>query len=644
MANASSTSSTASDSPAGGTAASTFDLRALFDCMPQLGWTAEPDGSRDFYNRGWYEYTGTTRDEMLGWGWKKVHDPEILPAVLSRWDESIRTGLPFEMMLPLRRHDGMFRWFMTRVNAIRDGSGAIIRWVGINTDIDAQTRAGKSSQDDLDQFFEMSLDMLCIAGFDGFFKRLNPAWLTILGWSEQELLSEPWLRYVHPEDRDATVHAGSALASGANVVSFTNRYQCKDGSYRWIEWRCAPFAERGLIYGAARDITARREAEVGQAQLQKHLVAAERLVSVGTLAAGVAHEINNPLGYVMSNLDMLIEEIRALAGGSSSGRMKELEEMALDAREGSERVRKIVRGLKTFSRPEAERRAVMDVRPALELAVNMAFNEIRHRARLVKDYGDAPLVEVDDARLGQVFINLLVNAAQAIPEGHVDENEIRIMTSTDRAGRAVIDIRDTGPGMGEAVRERIFEPFFTTKAIGVGTGLGLSICHNIVASMGGEISVQSAPGRGSTFRVVLPAASVQRLADHATAPSNRAIQRKATLLVVDDEAAVGMALRRVLRDHDVTVVTKVKDALDLFRAGKRFDVIFSDLMMPEMTGMDFHAELARLSPEDAGRMVFVTGGAFTSAATEFLDRVANERLEKPFNAKEVRDLVQRLLN
>lgn len=143
----------------------------------------------------------------------------------------------------------------------------------------------------------------------------------------------------------------------------------------------------------------------------------------------------------------------------------------------------------------------------LELSINMAFDEIRHRARLVKDYGDAPPVEADDARLGQVFLNLLVNAAQALSDGGAGAHEIRVVTSTDAEGKAVVEVRDTGPGIAPEALERIFDPFFTTRPVGVGTGLGLSICHNIVTGMGGEITVASRPGHGTTFRVVLPAAS-----------------------------------------------------------------------------------------------------------------------------------------
>jgi PAS domain S-box-containing protein len=187
-----------------------FELRALFDAMPMLAWSAQADGARDFYNRGWYEYTGTTFEEMQGWGWQRVHDPEMLPSMMARWQASVRTGAPFEMEFPLRRHDGRFRWFLTRVNPIRDASGNVARWVGVNTDVDDQRRAQAQAQYDLDTFFEMSIDLLCIAGLDGFFKRLNPAWTETLGFSAEELKAKPWLSFVHPDDVEATV--GATLA------------------------------------------------------------------------------------------------------------------------------------------------------------------------------------------------------------------------------------------------------------------------------------------------------------------------------------------------------------------------------------------------------------------------------------------------
>jgi len=325
--------------------------------------------------------------------------------------------------------------------------------------------------------------------------------------------------------------------------------------------------------------------------------------------------------------------------------MAEWTEMALESRHGAERIRKIVRGLKTFSRAEEERRTVIEVRPVLELSISMVFNEIRHRARLVKDYGETPLIEADDARLGQVFINLLVNAAQALPEGEIEANEIRIVTATDALGRAVIEVRDSGPGIPANLIGRIFDPFFTTKPIGVGTGLGLSICHNIVTSMGGEITVASKEGEGAVFRVVLPGVLDSRGHETpaAAAVDETAPARRASILIVDDERAMGAALGHLLRDHDVTVVTTAKEALELLVSDKPFDIVLSDLMMPNMSGMDLYDELVRRGSPAATRMVFLTGGAFTTAAKTFLDRVPNVRLEKPFALTTLRQLVRKMV-
>lgn len=517
---------------------------------------------------------------------------------------------------------------------------------------DERERALNQEGEDLyraDDFFEMSLDHLCVAGLDGFLKRVNPSWTRTLGWTPEELMSRPSVEFVHPEDRDATLAGRGRLAAGTAMGPLTNRYLCKDGTYRWFEWRSVARPERGLVYAAARDVTEGklaeerlREAQALQDKLQRQLVFADRMASVGTLAAGVAHEINNPLGAVAANIALIIEE---LGDGSCSESTSELREMAGEVEEGVERIRKIVRGLKTFSRAEQERRAVMDVRPVLELAINMTFNEIRHRARLVKDYGPTPMIEADDARVAQVMINLLVNAAQALPEGDSASNEIRIVTSTDAAGRAVIEVRDTGAGIPRAVVNRIFDPFFTTKPIGTGTGLGLSICHTIVTGMGGEITVESEEGRGTTFRVAIPGVAKVTLAaaDAPVRPQQQEAMACAAVLVVDDEPSIGVVVRRVLRNHQVQVASSARKALELLESGERFDVILSDLMMPEMSGMDFYDELTRRFPEAAGRVIFLSGGAFTPRAHAFLDRVTNPRLEKPFDTRLLRELVQQLV-
>jgi PAS domain S-box-containing protein len=500
---------------------------------------------------------------------------------------------------------------------------------------------------DADALFEMSLDNVCVAGLDGYFRRVNPAWTQTLGWSQAELLARPVIDFVHPDDREATLAGRQRLARGAELGPLCNRYLCKDGTYRWFEWRSVAHLARGLVYAVARDITDQKHAEEQLAQarqreatLQKQLVFADRMASVGTLAAGLAHEINNPLAYVVANSSLLLDSLRMLESHIPSPHLLELRDMALSVQEGAERIRKIMRGLKTFSRVEREQRVVLELRPLLELSIDMAFNEIRHRARLVKDYGQTPAVDADETRLGQVFINLLVNAAHAMPEGHTDANEIRITTSTSAAGTALIEVRDTGCGIPASILDRIFDPFFTTKPVGVGTGLGLAICHDIITGLGGTIRVESTEGVGTVFRIELPAAArAPVVAPPPTRPKKPLVRVR--VLVLDDEPEIANVLGRILCDHDVTLLTSPREALRLVGSGKTFDVIFSDLMMPEMSGMDFYAELTRDSPQLASRVVFVSGGAFTPGAASFLEHSVNPRIEKPFDPRTVLELVRR---
>jgi CheY-like chemotaxis protein len=312
-----------------------------------------------------------------------------------------------------------------------------------------------------------------------------------------------------------------------------------------------------------------------------------------------------------------------------------------DARAAADRVREIVRDLKIFSRAEEDRGPV-DVEHVLESTLRMAWNELRHRARLVKRYTRVPEVDANESRLGQVFLNLIINAAHAIPPGNYDANQIRIGTSLDAEGRVVVSIADTGGGIPLHVRPRLFTPFFTTKPVGVGTGLGLAISHRIITQFGGAISYDSEVGKGTEFRVTLPVATQPGRAA-TEPPTATTAARRGTVLVIDDEEPLAQAIKRFLsEDHDVAVANSAATALDIL-ATRRFDVILCDLMMPQVTGMQFHAELVRLDPAQAARVVFVTGGAFTVSAREFLDQVANPRIEKPFELSHLRALVNELV-
>jgi signal transduction histidine kinase len=445
-----------------------------------------------------------------------------------------------------------------------------------------------------------------------------------------------------------------------------------------------------LLRGALTRLPAALERELRDAadraerrHIHEQLIISDRMASVGTLAAGVAHEINNPLAAVLANLDFSIEILgelasdlrgrlgsRVAAGDPSGGRYSdsadvsspdaggptaadcvgprliEVEPSLKDAREAADRVRVIVRDLKIFSRSgDDERSGAVDLTGVLESSLRMAWNEIHHRARLVKDYGDIPAAQGNEARLGQVFLNLIVNAARAIPEGNTEENEIRISTA-HRGDQIVVEVRDTGGGIAPEVLPRIFEPFFTPRSVGAGAGLGLGICHRILTDLGGSIEVESDEGRSTVFRVTLPVAQ-PRVDQGPGATLRRAAGtavRRGTIMVIDDEPMIGTVVSRMLSpDHDVVPFTSVREGLEAMQAGRSFDIILCDLMMPEMTGMDLHTELERTAPGMAGRIVFMTGGAFAPRSRAYLAGVSNALIEKPFDATELRTTIENLL-
>jgi PAS domain S-box-containing protein len=619
--------------------------RALVEYVPTMVWRATPSGERDYFNATWLAFTGRALEQELGHGWMEgIHPEDAASCRAAYQDQSSRE--PFELEFRMRRFDGAYRYLSDRaVPYFRDG--AFGGFVGSCVDVhERRLREAASGEND---FFGMSLDNLCVAGFDGYLKQVNSSWTKTLGWSAEQLLSRPSLEFVHPDDREATLAARRMLTAGSTPGPLVNRYLCKDGSYRWFEWRSVAHRERSLVYAAARDVTDQKLAEARlieakelQETLQRQLIFADRMASVGTLAAGVAHELNNPLAYVTGNIAMILEDLEALSERPASGPLGDIREMALEAQAGAERIRKIVLGLKTFSRAEEEQRSIIEIRPVLELAIEMAFHEIKQRGELVREYRQTPLVEADDARLGQVFINLLVNAAQALPASGNGHNEIRVVSYTDTEGRAAIEFRDTGSGIPEALIDRVFDPFFTTKPVGVGTGLGLSISRNIVLGLGGEITVTSVEGRGTTFRVVLPAAPAALQQAALSARPAPLAGAGAEVLVVDDEAAIGAILQRLLREHTVTSVTSAKEALRMLSEGRHFDVILSDVMMPEMSGIGLYDELSQRFPTLLGRIIFISGGAFSPAAQAFLDSVPNAVLPKPFDPQRLRDAVQRL--
>jgi two-component system cell cycle sensor histidine kinase/response regulator CckA len=356
----------------------------------------------------------------------------------------------------------------------------------------------------------------------------------------------------------------------------------------------------------------------------------------------VAHVVNNPMAYMLMNLEHIARQLNA-PGGPPAGSLDELR-VAMDrARHGADRVRMIVRDLRTFSRGDDARVELVDVQAVVSSAITVAQNEIRHRARLVTVFHEIAPVDANEARLGQVFLNLLVNAAQAIVAGDPEGNEIAILTRTLGDSDVCVEVRDTGRGIPPEVLPHVFEPFFTTKPASVGTGLGLSICRNIVAGFGGRIEVESVVGRGTTFQVVLPSSRHFRaLPVKVASPPSTVATSRARILVIDDEPLITEAFRRALVAHDISTTSSGREALAACRQ-ERFDVVFCDLVMPDVGGVEVYRKLAELDPGAERRVVFMTGGVFAPGALDFLNNTENRLLEKPFDMNQLEGIVTEVM-
>lgn len=446
----------------------------------------------------------------------------------------------------------------------------------------------------------------------------------------------------HPDDREEAARYLSRVVEHREAFEFELRIIRADGEVRRVGVIGRPelddTGERVVgVFGVLQDVTDRHA-------LHERLSHAEKMASVGTLAAGVAHEINNPLSYIQSNAAQLAEELSVLTDVSSSARLRDIADMIDDIQEGTQRIGKIVRGLKTFSRVSERREENVDIARTIETATRLCGNELRHRARLVVEIpDDLPRVVADEAQMVQVAVNLIVNGAQAIREGDVEANELRIRAGRVGSESIFFDVADTGDGMSPEVLRRAFSPFFTTKARGVGTGLGLSICHGIIHSFGGNIDVESIEGKGTSVRVVLPVAKeasppVEKASPRTPTPVSK--KKAARVLIVDDDAGVARSLKRLLREYDAQVEVEARDALRRLRAGERFDVILCDVMMPSLSGPEFYAEVVRIDPELARSVIMVTGGAFTEEGQTFLAETAAPIVEKPIEPALLREAIE----
>ncbi len=464
--------------------------------------------------------------------------------------------------------------------------------------------------------------------------------------SAEELKGMMSLDLVHPDYRAASQERTAKLLThgGTNPLC---KYKMIGKEGKVVDMETASlFIEyygKKAVMAVLRDMTA-------QNRIERQVVNNDKLATLGTLAAGVAHEVNNPLTYVMGNLTFLQEQVeevktrmhsKGCVDENCKKLMAEMSEEITDIIRGSERIRDIVKGLKSFVRGSEDCVEKVDLNQVIESAINMTFHVVKKKARLEKDMAvNLPTLMVNAGKIQQVFINLLVNAAQAIAGNHPSENKITVRTGW-QDGNLFVEVSDTGKGIPDEVLPRIFDPFFTTKPVGEGTGLGLAVCNEIIRQYQGSMEVRSQVGQGTTFTVTLPLENglCGTKSAAAAAPAAPLAEKKlGRVLVVDDEPGnLDVISRSLKKDYEVLSALSGVEAMAILAKGDgSVDAIVSDINMPEMDGMTLYRTLSKVFPGMEKKMVFITGGIFAEDVNEFLKSIPNYCLEKPFNQTDLR--------
>lgn len=473
---------------------------------------------------------------------------------------------------------------------------------------------------------------ICITQ-EGIIKFLNRTYEEITGYSKEEVLGRNFLDLVSPEDQPMVRQRILKVERGERASHCIFRYIHKSGEERWAEIYATRISYEGrpAVLKSAIDITERKRLEEERESLRERLVQSEKLASIGQLVAGVAHELNNPLTVVTGYAELAVRRTQDEALLSQLGQILE----------GARRAADIVQNLLSFARKRPLERRVLNLGELLEKVIELRAYELRtSNVEVVRRYHKKPIfVSGDPIQLQQVFINLIANAEQAMYAAYGGG---RLTLRTEVKGdEALVHVQDDGPGIPKEVQRRIFEPFFTTKGVGEGTGLGLSVTYGIVREHGGDIWVESEPGKGATFTVSLPLARREEVWEEERVEAFP--EGRLKVLVVDDEPGI----RGFIREYfsfvgcDVHEAGEGEEALKLLSKGD-YDLIFLDIRMPGMGGKEFFAWVKEQRPELIPKIVFITGDVARSDTQEFIRTSGMACLNKPFGIGDLNELLRKL--
>jgi PAS domain S-box-containing protein len=606
-------------------------LSTILEGLPLGVWVARaPDGELVYANQAFAEILGMrARDDVRAGGYAPAY------RLRDREGRSYpEARLPFAQVLARRevvvvddivieRADGARADVRAFGKPLFDAQGALTHVVVVFIDITGEVRA-REARREADERLSTALQHAPVILFaydrEGRVTVSEGAGLRAMGFKSGELVGRSLFDLYgdHPAvmENHRRVIAGETFTSVAEVGPVV------------LETWLAPLRDgQGAVIGAigvSTDVTERL-------RLQSRAAETERLAAMGRLAASVGHEINNPLTFAIEAVRLAREACAAAGDASTRAR---IDELLVDAGTGLERVRLITRDLKAFARADEEGRGPLDLGRALAAATKMVATRTGPRARMDLELGPPATVVADETRLVQIFVNLILNAVDALPPERAAENRITVRSRIE-GGWAVVEVADNGPGIEPGLRDRVFDPFFTTKPVGEGTGLGLFVSRNLVETLGGTIALSEAAGGGALFTIRLPLGRAAPPVATVAAPSGATSGARRRVLIVDDEPKLAALFGRALAsEYDVRVFTNGRDALvHLLDEGPTYDLVLCDLMMADVSGMTIHEELARHRPGLERAMVFMTGGVFDPKVADFLASVPNDCLDKPFDVR-----------
>jgi PAS domain S-box-containing protein len=512
-------------------ASSEARFQELADNMSQFAWTADATGSRTWFNRRWYEYTGTTFEDVQGWGWQSLHHPDHMNRAINRMREGYKSGVPWEDTFPLRGRDGKYRWFLTRVVPIRDQAGDIVRWFGTNTDITQQIEAEQALRNlnktlaegvetqarERDRIWNVSQDLLVVADMEGRIVSINPAWTATLGWTEDEMIEGTTERLIHPNDRDRTYAELAKLVAGHKTRRFDNRLQRKDGTYCWLSWRAVP--DHDLIYAVARDITELKRAAEQLRQSRRELALVTSQTTMGAMTASIAHEVGQPLAAIVTNANAGLRWLAREEPDLAEVRAV-LEKIANDGRRTTE----MISGIRAMFRAGRGDTRPVDVGALIGEVLDVVHGDLEsHQISVCKEIpGNLPRVTAERVQLQQVLYNLIMNAVDAMSSIADRNRELIISAEIHGGDNLKMMIADSGCGIDADHMPRIFEPFFTTKPHGL--GMGLSICRSIIEAHGGRLWAVPQQPHGTAFYIQLAVSAEPKSNDVSSSSVMSAVQ------------------------------------------------------------------------------------------------------------------------